>query len=58
MNITEAIDALRPFTSKVPSEALNYVRAHWNEAEAILLAEMGKTLETLCNMQRTALTTT
>jgi len=45
MNITEAIDALRPFTSKVPSEALDYVRAHRDEAEPLLLAEIGKKLE-------------
>ncbi len=37
---TEAIDALRPFTSKVPSEALDYVREHWDEAEPVLLAEI------------------
>jgi len=45
MNITEAIDALKPFTSEVPSDALDFVRAHWDEAEPILLAEIGKKLE-------------
>lgn len=44
MNITEAIDALRPFTSKVPSESLDYLRAHWEEAEQILLAEIERNL--------------
>ncbi len=40
MNITEAIDALRPFTSKVPREALDYIRANWGEAEPVLLNEI------------------
>ena len=45
MTTAEAIDALRPFTSKVPEEALEYVRAHWDDVEPILLEEIRKKLE-------------
>ncbi|MBT3294652.1 MAG: DUF1186 domain-containing protein [Verrucomicrobia bacterium] len=44
MNITAAIDALRPFTSKVPSEALDSVREHWDEAEPVLLGAIEERL--------------
>ncbi len=46
LTIAEAIDALRPFASKVPTDALDYVRAHWDEAEPVFLAEIAKKLET------------
>lgn len=45
MNISEAIDALIPFAAKPPTEALEYLRAHWDEAAPVLLAEIEKRLE-------------
>ncbi len=40
MTLHEAIDALRPFTHKVPIHALKFIREHWEEAEPILLASI------------------
>ena len=37
MTITQAIDELRVFTSKVPSKAIDFIRSHWGEAEPIML---------------------
>ena len=44
MTIPEAIDALRPFTYKAPHQALGTIRAHWEEAEPILVQEIGNRL--------------
>lgn len=38
MTIQEAVDALRPLSLSVPSEALAFIRAHWADAESRLLA--------------------
>ena len=40
MDLTEALDALKPFDSTVPRDALAWLQAHWSEAEGPLLAAM------------------
>lgn len=45
MRCDEAIKALKPYTSKVPTEALDYIRSHWEEAEPVLLAEIERRMQ-------------
>ena len=45
MNVVEAMDALKPFTPRVPTEALDWIRANWSEAEPLLLEEIDQKLK-------------
>jgi len=42
--ITDAIDALRPFSQKRQTRALQYIREHWEEAEPILIDAIAQKL--------------
>ncbi len=55
MNLADAIDALRPFTLKVPHDALDLIRTNWPEAEPILLKEIETKLEETTKESRDAL---
>jgi tetratricopeptide (TPR) repeat protein len=44
MTTQEAVDALRPLTSSVPSDAIDFIRDHWPDAEACLLAVIDERL--------------
>jgi tetratricopeptide (TPR) repeat protein len=44
MTTQEAVDALRPLASSVPSKAIACIRAHWPDAESCLLAVIDERL--------------
>jgi tetratricopeptide (TPR) repeat protein len=55
MTIEEALDALIPYRSKIPTEALNLIRSNWDEAEPALLAEMDRCIDTPLEDEHSAL---
>lgn len=42
MTLEQALDALKPFSRKVPNDALSIIRNNWHEAEPVLLAELDR----------------
>lgn len=42
MTIETALDALKPHHSRIPTDALEFIRSNWNEAEPLLLAELDR----------------
>ena len=55
MNIEEALDALRPYHSQMPTEALNFIRSNWGETEATLLAELDRCIAEPLEAEKSAL---
>ncbi len=55
MTIETALDALRPYHSKVPMAALDFIRSHWNEAEPLLLAELDRRIADPLESEQSAL---
>ncbi len=55
MTIEEALDALKPYQPQIPTEALNFIRSHWDEAEPALLAEMDRCIATPLEDEHSAL---
>ncbi len=55
MTIEEALNALKPYRSKTPTEALDFIRSNWDEAEPVLLAELDRCIATPLEDEHTAL---
>jgi uncharacterized protein YchJ len=55
MTIEEALNALKPYRSKMPTEALNFIRSNWDEAEPVLLAELDHCIATPLEDEHSAL---
>lgn len=55
MRIEEALDALKPYQPQPPTEALNFIRSHWDEAEPALLAELDRCIATPLEDEHSAL---
>ena len=55
MTIEEALDALKPYRSQMPTEALNFIRNNWDEAEPALLAELDHCIATPLEEEHSAL---
>ena len=55
MTLEQALGQLKPFQPKVPADALEVIRNHWNDAEPVLLAEMDRRLERPVEESRSAL---
>lgn len=45
MNVEEAIEGLKPFTNRLPTDALDTIRKFWAEAGPILLSELDAKLK-------------
>ncbi len=56
MTLEQAMDALKPFSPKVPRDALSFIRNNWHEAEPVLLTELDRCIDYLpLDKERTAL---
>ena len=55
MTLEEALSALKPYRSKMPTEALNFIRSNWDEAEPVLLVELDHCIATPLEDEHTAL---
>jgi hypothetical protein len=55
MTINNAISELMPYSSRVPTNALDTIRSNWSEAEPILLAELDHRLADPLEEERSAL---
>ena len=55
MTIEEALEALSPYSSNIPTEALNFIRNNWDEAEPLLLEELDHCIATPLEDEHTAL---
>lgn len=55
MTIDEALNTLKPYHSQIPTEALNFIRSNWDEAEPALLAELDRCIATPLEDEHSAL---
>ncbi|MDT8445228.1 MAG: DUF1186 domain-containing protein, partial [Desulfuromonadales bacterium] len=55
MTIEEALETLKPYHSKMPTEALNVIRSNWDEAEPAVLAELDRCIATPLEDEHSAL---
>ncbi|MCF6179840.1 MAG: DUF1186 domain-containing protein [Geopsychrobacter sp.] len=55
MTNKQALDALKPYRSQLPTQALTYIRNNWDKAEPVLLAELDLRLADPLSEERSAL---
>ncbi|PNU19855.1 hypothetical protein C2E25_10510 [Geothermobacter hydrogeniphilus] len=55
MTIETALESLKPFCSKIPTDALNFIRSNWSEAEPLLLAELDHCIDDPSRTEQSAL---